>query len=80
MSLARKQARIAWLLAGMILIAGIVTAQQEPRLIPAWDASDETSAARIDHSAWQETLNGYLLGHSSGINRFDYAALKANPE
>ena len=80
MSLARKQARIVWLLAGMILIAGIATAQQEPRLIPAWDASDETSAARIDHSAWQETLNGYLLGHSSGINRFDYAALKANPE
>ena len=80
MSLARKQARIAWLLAGTILLAGIAIAQQKPRLIPAWDASDETSAARIDHSAWQDTLNGYLLAHSSGINRFDYAALKANPE
>lgn len=80
MSLARKQTWIAWLPVGTILLAGIATAQQKPRLISAWDASDESSAARIDHSAWQETLDGYLLAHSSGINRFDYASLKANPE
>ena len=80
MSLARKQIRIAWLAAGTILLAGIATAQQKPRLIPAWGASDESSAARIDHSAWQETLDRYLLDHSSGINRFDYAALKASRE
>ncbi len=47
-------------------------------LIPAWDASDETNAATVDHSAWQSLLDKFLLKHESGINRFDYAALKAS--
>ena len=33
---------------------------------------------QIDHTAWQDILNAYLRSHSSGINRFDYPALKAS--
>ena len=72
--------RIATILIGATLIAGAANAQPKSKLIPAWDASDETSVGRIDHSSWQNTLDGYLRVHSSGINRFDYAALKANAE
>ena len=80
MSDTRQRSYVARLLAGTVLVAGIATAQREPRSIPSWDASDETSVARIDHSAWQDTLDGYLRTHTSGINRFDYGALKANVE
>ena len=46
-----------------------------------WQARDDTSQASVDHSAWQAILDGYLrTDHPSGINRFDYAALKANAE
>ena len=59
------------------LLAGVVHAKSA-ELIPAWDASDENSVARIDHTAWQDILNDYLRIHDSGVNRFDYGALKAN--
>ena len=46
-----------------------------------WQARDDTSEACIDHGAWQALLDGYLRSdHPSGINRFDYAALKAHTE
>ena len=43
-----------------------------------WDAANEASAEELDHTVWQQILNGYLQVHASGINRFDYAALKVN--
>lgn len=43
-----------------------------------WDAANEENAEEIDHAVWQQVLNGYLRVHVSDINRFDYAALKAN--
>ncbi len=43
-----------------------------------WDAADEANVEEIDHTVWQQVLNGYLQVHVSGINKFDYAALKAN--
>ena len=43
-----------------------------------WDAANESNPKKIDHSAWQQLLDGYLRVHSSGINKFDYAALKKN--
>lgn len=43
-----------------------------------WETSDETSVKQVDHGAWQDILTAYLRVHSSGINKFDYAALKAN--
>ena len=54
-------------------------AAPEPELIAGWDASDEASTTVIDHSPWQALLDTYLkAGHPSGVNRFDYGALKAN--
>ena len=73
--------RHAWLgLVSAILLttATIVFAAAGAKLTPAWDASDETSDVSIDHSVWQEILDSYLSEHPSGINRFDYAALKAS--
>ena len=46
--------------------------------ISFWETSDETSLKQIDHGAWQNVLTAYLRIHSSDINKFDYAALKAN--
>lgn len=51
---------------------------QKPELIPFWDESDEQSTALVDHSTWQSLLNTYLKQHVSGVNRFDYASLKAS--
>lgn len=71
-------------LAAMLLVATfpatVVHGQSQPELIEAWDAGNESNAAHIDHSVWQEILNGYLHSHGSGINRFDYAELKASSE
>ena len=56
-------------------------AAPEPELIAGWDVSDESNSAVIDHSSWQALLDAYLkTGDPSGINRFDYGALKANTE
>lgn len=52
---------------------------QKPELIPYWAESDEQNTATIDHSDWQSILNTYLKEHPSGVNRFDYASLKAVP-
>ena len=43
-----------------------------------WDAANAANAEEIDHSPWQQILNGYLQVHGSGVNKFDYAALKAS--
>ena len=67
-------------LIGLVLITGAVSGQSKSKLIPFWNASDESNTSQVDHGAWQEILDAYLRSHSSGINRFDYAALKANPE
>ena len=73
----RRCLRIAVILFLAMLFAVSVHAQTA-KLIPAWDKSDEKNAAQIDHIAWQEILSGYLREHGSGVNRFDYGALKAN--
>ncbi len=61
-------------------IAAMGQANQVPELIPFWDASDEASVATVDHSGWQALLDAYLAQHPSGVNRFDYAGLKAAPD
>ena len=75
-----RRSRIKMTLFGAVLAHGIANAQTEPNLIPAWDASDETNTAQIDHGAWQDILDGYLHSHDSGINRVDYASLKTSAE
>ena len=46
--------------------------------LPEWDAGDESNAARIDHGAWQDILDGYVHPDPDGVNLVDYAALAAN--
>ncbi len=69
--------RIAVIVLVAMLVA-VAAHAQTAKLIPVWNASDENSVAHMDHTAWQEILNGYLREHGSGVNRFDYGALKAN--
>ncbi len=70
--------RIAVCLFVTMLVVGVAHAAPGSKLIPVWKASDETHAAHVDHGAWQDILNDYLHVHDSGINRFDYKALKTN--
>ena len=79
-SLTRARDRIMLGLLGVALLAGVAKAAPGSELLSAWEASVETNAESIDHSAWQGILDTYLTSHPSGINRFDYAALKANAE
>ena len=70
---------IAAVLIALALLAGNASAGSgKPKSISFWETSDETSVEQIDHGAWQDILTAYLSAHSSGINKFDYAALKAN--
>ena len=73
-----RRSRIAPAIVGAMLVSDIVYAEADPVLIPAWDASDESNTVQIDHGAWQEILDGYLSIDDSGINRVDYASLKAS--
>ncbi len=81
-----------WARYGSLLVPGLVAAAllvvtpsfalaaPSSALLEFWNASDETNAETIDHSAWQNLLTAYLSSHPSGVNRFDYAALKASDE
>lgn len=52
-----------------------------PELIPFWDPSDETNEDTIDHAAWQDLLDAYLItDHASGVYLFDYGGLKEHTE
>ena len=69
------------LVAAALLVApSFAPAAPSSTLLEFWDTSDETNTATIDHSDWQSLLTTYLSSHPSGVNRFDYAALKANAE
>lgn len=52
----------------------------KPKPVSFWEAKDETSIKQVDHSGWQDILTSYLHTYSADINKFDYAALKANTE
>ena len=81
-----------WARYGSLLVSGLVAvallvvtpsfalAAPSSALLEFWNASDETNAETIDHSAWQNLLTAYLSSHPSGVSRFDYAALKASDE
>ena len=65
----------------LLFVPGPAGAAPESELLPGWDVSDESNNAVIDHSTWQDILDSYLkTGDPSGINRFDYAALKASAD
>ncbi len=46
-------------------------------LWPRWQASDPGSNIRVDHSAWAEFLEKYLVTKNDGINRVTYGAVKS---
>ena len=63
----------------LLIWASTLSAAPQAELIPFWNKSNPANKAKIDHSAWQAILNRYLNSHHrSGINRFNYAKLKAN--
>ena len=63
----------------LLLAVQFAGAAQKAEVIPMWDAVDDTSNTVIDHGPWQALLDAYLeTGHTSGVHRFDYGALKAN--
>lgn len=54
----------------------LASAAPKAELWPFWQASNEASTATVDHAAWQQILDRYLLvNHPSGISRFDYEAV-----
>ena len=65
---------------GLTLLSTLTLAAPKSELIPFWDNSDESNTTEIDHSEWQQLLDDYLEEHPSGINRFDYGALKEEEE
>lgn len=73
-------ANMRTLMVVLVLVSGLLSTAAvgapKSQLIPFWDASDESSQGTIDHSEWQSLLDKYLLEHPTGINRFDYKALK----
>ena len=46
--------------------------------IAGWDVSDETRSEAIDHGAWQELLDRYVVARDTGVNLVDYAGLARN--
>ena len=68
----------AWVAAMVCLAAGPATAG-DPEVAAFWSARDDANPAVIDHSPWQALLTAYVrTDHPSGVNRFDYAGLRAN--
>ena len=77
---ASRRGVLALVVAALLVAPGFAPAAPSSALLEVWDTSDETNAETIDHSAWQNLLTAYLSSHPSGVNRFDYAALKASAE
>ena len=69
---------------GLSLLATVILATAcappQPERISEWDASDESNLAPLDHSPWQDILDGYLDPDAEGVNVLDYAALAASSD
>lgn len=76
------QSLLVSLIAALVLVAVPATAELDSAVINLWQEHDQASQIKVDHGAWQATLNAYLVDeHPSGVNRFDYAAVsKADKE
>ena len=73
---ARYSLAVAWF---GLCAAGTTAAAADVDHATFWAARDDANASTIDHSAWQKILDLHLrAAHPSGVNRFDYAALKAS--
>ena len=60
----------------LMLWTGLAQAAPRADLWPYWDKHDESSTARVDHSAWDRFLKSYVVtGDPSGIYLVRYAAV-----
>ena len=66
------------LLATTILVTAC--APRQPERISEWDVSDESNVESIDHSPWQDILDGYVKPDPQDVNVLDYAALAASSD
>ena len=61
------------------LFSQLAIAAPENSPLEFWSVSNENNTEVIDHSNWQSVLDAYLDDkHSSGVNRFNYAAVSSN--
>jgi hypothetical protein len=59
---------------GLLLAAGTALSAPRADLWPRWESHDHQSALRLDHGAWDDFLQDYLVtDHPSGVHRFRYA-------
>ena len=71
----RARLRLCALACAAVALVG----RAAPEPADVFNASDETSLATIDHAPWQALLDAYLRAdHPSGVNRFNYGALRTN--
>lgn len=67
---------IIGILLGCLTITNLTYAAPKADLWSKWQAHDEKSSQKIDHSPWQSFLDTYLkTDHPSGVNRVDYKAV-----
>ena len=59
-----------------LVLPAISSAAPSSKLIKFWDASLESNSYQVDHSAWQQFLDDYLIGDDPyDISLFDYEAV-----
>ena len=61
-----------------VVVLGTLPIPGKAKPTSFWDTANEANAEEINHNLWQQILNRYLQVHGSGVNKFDYAELKAN--
>ncbi|MDH3643158.1 MAG: DUF547 domain-containing protein [Gammaproteobacteria bacterium] len=65
----------------LVLVAGLtsslVAAAPAAELWAIWDASDESNGATIEHVAWQQFLDRYVVPGTAGINLVGYRRVAA---
>ena len=57
------------------LATQVAAAAPSADLIDYWLDSDENNSQSIDHQAWQEILDAYLVKEASGVNLFKYSSV-----
>lgn len=76
-----RQPNLRWALLAAVLCgaAGLIACgAPESVALSGWDESNEESTERIDHGAWQELLDRYVVARDTGVNLVDYAGLARN--
>lgn len=64
----------------LIILSQNASAAPQSALIDFWFTSDESSTSTIDHQAWQDFLDQYIVSEASGINLLKYSAVSKNDQ